>query len=168
MKPLLPILLVNALAIAACSSVAGVQKAALEDEHAAHHPGVNVAQPPVQKGEAPATPTAMMERMRDRTNSMHELMARIRESKDPAERRQLMVEHRRAMHEQMQMMHGMGRMMETQNGSDRGPQAGHADAAPRCQMMQDQQAMKERMDMMESLIEQMRQYEEELEEEDEG
>lgn len=157
------LLIILTSAVAACSSVGGVQSSAQSDEHAAHHPNLNLTEPPPRSMERADAQTATMQRM-------HELMAKIRASKDPAERRKLMAEHQRTMREQMQAMRDMGKMMGM-HPEHEGRAAAGADAN-QCRMMQDHQAMQDRMDMMQDLIEQMQQsegeYEEELEEEDEG
>jgi len=79
---------------------------------------------------------------------MRDLMARIHATTDPAERRQLMDEHMRTMHESMQMMgRGMGQQP---------PACAEGDTRCEMQRMQGaQQMMQQRMDMMQGMMGQM-------------
>ena len=80
---------------------------------------------------------------------MQDLMARIHASKNPAERQQLLQEHRKLMQEQMNRMHGAGGM----HGPGPG-QHGMRDHVRR----RDHQMMQRRMDHLELMMEQMLQH----------
>ena len=127
------------------------------DDHAAHHPAAS----------APATPSQMQENMK----SMQALMAKIKETKDPAERQKLMRQHMASMRGQMDMMHGMGEgRMGTKGG---GSMKGDAGSTPKDHgidgkeggrmspgMMMGHEMMEQRMRMMESMLDQMLQHQE--------
>jgi hypothetical protein len=151
------------------ASVASAQTNA--DEHAAHHPAGAQPTPNAPQSSDQAKVPAAMSRMQDNMKTMQELMAKVRSSKDPAERQQLMQEHMKAMHEQMDMMRGMrmgaGQMM----GGDRMP--GGTGAMSKDQggaskdggmmnhdMMMGRQMMQNRVDMMQMMMEQMLQHQE--------
>jgi hypothetical protein len=69
-----------------------------------HHPDQKIS--PIKGASMP------MEKMQDNMLKMHEKMHQIMQSKDPAERKQLMKEHKDMMQENMKMMHeGKGGMM---------------------------------------------------------
>jgi hypothetical protein len=96
---------------------------------------------------------------------MHEQMQAIHAEKDPEKRKQLMQEHRKSMHEGMEMMHGMmggGMMMgmhgdaSKENGKKHKHGKGEGPMDPESRM----NMMEERMDMMQMMMEQMMQHEE--------
>ena len=84
-----------------------------------------------------------MQGMQDNMKRMQDLMAKINASKNPADRQQLLKEHSKAMHDQMDMMRKMGAGQTGMMGSD---------------MMKSHQAMMGRVDMMEMMMGQMMQH----------
>jgi hypothetical protein len=67
-----------------------------KDEHAGHHP--SEAQPPGTKEHSPA------EHLQANMKAMHDVMARLRDTADPAEKKRLLRVHLLAMQEQVQTM----------------------------------------------------------------
>lgn len=129
------------------------------DEHAGHHPpGATTpakpsAMPPAPPSARPstqATSPAAMPQMQDNLKKMQDLMTRLRASKNPTERQQLMQQHSKAMMDQMGMMRGMG---SGQGGTTKGDGMMNHD-------MMDHQAMQSRMDMMQMMMDQMLQHQE--------
>ena len=112
----------------------------------AQQPHEHDAAPPA--AEQPST----MPGMQDRMQHMHELMARIHGTSDPAERRQLMDEHMRAMSDTMQMMGGkLGQQ----------PRTACTEGDTRCEMQRmqgEQQMMQRRMEMMQGMMGQMMEH----------
>jgi hypothetical protein len=78
---------------------------------------------------------------------MEDLMARMQKAADPEERRRLMEEHMKSMHEGMAMMKGMGGGGMSGGGMAGMPRGGNAE--------QRMQAMERRLDMLQSMMEQM-------------
>jgi hypothetical protein len=148
------------------------------DEHAGHRPAGAPPPPASPAAQSPAQGmgAAAMPRMRDNMKKMQELMAKIHASKDPAERQQLMQQHSRAMHEQMQMMQAMGGGQDGMMGGGMkmgggmqggaSPPAGAQGGPPpgegmmNHEMMMNHQAMQARMGMMEMMMGQMLQHQE--------
>jgi hypothetical protein len=140
------------------------------DEHAGHHPpgATSPEVPPGAKLPTQATSPTPVPRMQDNMKKMQDLMTKIHASKDPAERRQLLQQHGKAMQEQMGMMRGMaGGQGEMQSGGMMMMGGAHApgttqgdtpkgEAMPH--MMMDHQAMRARMDMMQMMMDQMLQH----------
>ena len=125
------------------------------DEHASHHPAG--APPPGAAAAQPSAPgmgmgPSAMPRMQDNMKKMQDLMAKIHASNDVAERRQLLEQHSKAMQEQMEMMHGMGRGAGGMQG------ASPTDEGMMKKMMMNHQSMQDRMDMMEQMMGQMLQH----------
>lgn len=135
------------VALLVCSP--GFAAQAPADEHAGHHPeAAATAAPPAPATPAPAAgkgaPSMQgMPGMQDNMKRMQDLMARINASKSPSERQQLMKEHSKAMHDQMDMMRKMGAGQMGMMGGD---------------MMKNHQAMMGRVDMMEMMMGQMMQH----------
>jgi hypothetical protein len=130
------------VALIVCSPTFSAQPTA--DEHAAHHPDAATAPatppaPPAAAGKSAPS----MQGMQDNMKRMQDLMAKINASKTPAERQQLLKEHSKAMHDQMDMMHKMGAGQAGMMGGD---------------MMKSHQAMVGRVDMMETMMNQMMQH----------
>lgn len=111
--------------------------------------------------------------MQDNLKGMQDLMAQIRRSKDPGERRQLMQQHMKAMSKQMGMMRGMDMEAGEMKMMGRNHDPGGADSMPRepegarnggdtmkHEMMTCSQPMQKRMDMMQMMMEQMVQHQE--------
>ena len=108
------------------------------------------AQQPPESGAAPPAPErrSSMPAMQGNMQHMRDLMARIHETSDPTERRRLMDEHMRTMHDAMHMMNGMGSQ----------PRAACTEGDSRCEMQRmqgEQQMMQRRMDMMQGMMGQM-------------
>ena len=104
-----------------------------------------------------------MVKAQERMKQAQALMSKLREAKDPAERKRLMQEHAQALRDTMGMMRGMkmmGMMGSGQGmgmgmmGQGKGPQAQAGDMMPMHQMME------ERMEIMQMMMEQMMQREE--------
>lgn len=115
---------------------------------------------PISAHASPAQPReqeqsdAMLAQMKERLKQMQALVKQLEKASDPAERRKLLAEHMRAMHEGLDSMRGMGggTMMGMMGGDadHRGHQ--HAGGPPSSVMMQ------RRMDMMQMMMEQMVQH----------
>lgn len=154
MKKLTTSLALSALLVLPMAAIA-------EEDHAAHHPGSSEAAADTMNHDgASMGMDRQMQKMRD-------LMARIRETADPKERMRVMQEHMQAMHEGMKMMGGMRGGMGGMMGNRKGAAAkeGKAGAAERDDnaraggMMKRHQMMQQRMDRMESMMEQMLEHE---------
>jgi len=110
------------------------------EDHSVHHPDQKANIP---AAEQPADKSSLMQ-AKQNMEHMQALMAKLHETKDPAERKRLLAEHQAAMHKQMDMMHSMmGKGMMSKGG---GKEAGGMN------MMMDMQS---RMDMMQMMMEQM-------------
>jgi len=113
---------------------------------------------PSQAQTAQQMPMQQMQHMKGNMENMRALMARIHATTDMRERQKLMTEHRSAMMQQMQMMHGMmgGQMgMGMKGGRDAQSMPGHDMHGPG---MQGQAMMMQRMDMMQGMMEQMMEH----------
>ena len=154
MKKLTTSLALSALLVLPMAAIA-------EEDHAAHHP---------DSGEAAANtmnPDGATMGMDRQMQKMQDLMARIRETADPKERMRLMQEHMQAMHEGMKMMGsmrgGMGGMMGDRKGAaakeGKAGAAQQGDSAKAGGMMKRHKMMQQRMDRMESMMEQMLEHE---------
>ena len=99
---------------------------------------------------------AQMAKAQERMKQAQALMARLRESKDPAERKRLMQEHMQAMRDTMGMMRGM-RMGMMGGGQGMGMMGGGQGKGPAKTggMMPMHQMMEDRMEMMQMMMEQM-------------
>jgi hypothetical protein len=147
---------VFALSLIGTASVALAQTA---DEHAAHHPDQQnaAATAPKTPNQSAQTGKPAADRMEQNMKKMRTLIAKIDETKDPAERKRLLAEHRQAMRQQMDMMRGMDSGM--MKGGMMGKTAGKD--VPNKEMMMGEEAMKmcsdmrSRMDMMHAMMEQM-------------
>ena len=143
----------------------------------AHHPdqgGTPAVKSASDKAVSSDVADAQMAKAQERMKQAQALMARLRESKDPAERKRLMQEHMQAMRDTMGMMRGMrmgmmgggqgmgmmgggqgmgmmggGQGMGTMgSGQGKGP-------AKTGGMMPMHQMMEDRMEMMQMMMEQM-------------
>ncbi len=162
------------------------------EDHAAHHPDQaatgKAATPTKKAAPTSATPSAKtapadvtVTDMQARMESMQELMDKLGQTKDPAERARLLAQHRRAMHEQLASMQHMGCPMMGEN-------AGNMNGAERpgmtdkgmpgkegggmmsqgmmnggmmsADMMKCREMMQARMDMMVGMMDQMMRHEE--------
>src|SRR3989338_2433009 len=132
----------------------------------AHHPeqGGTPASAP-DKAMSSSVADAQMAKAQERMKQAQALMARLRESKDPAERKRLMQEHMQAMRDTMGMMRGMrmGMMGGGQGmgmmggGQGMGMMGGGQGKGPAKTggMMPMHQMMEDRMEMMQMMMEQM-------------
>ena len=132
----------------------------------AHHPeqGGTPASAP-DKAMSSSVADAQMAKAQERMKQAQALMARLRESKDPAERKRLMQEHMQAMRDTMGMMRGM-RMGMMGGGQGMGMMGGGQGmgmmgggqgkgSAKTGGMMPMHQMMEDRMEMMQMMMEQM-------------
>ena len=119
-------------------------------------PLMAIAQAPSEQGQGEtATPprTEQMQQMQSHMQTMHEQMARIHATTDPAERQRLMQEHMQTKHEGMTMM---GQMMQGPIAQGQARQCAEGDTGCRMDQMQmQQQMMGQRMGMMQQMMEQM-------------
>ena len=122
--------------LAAATAIAVAQVS--PEEHAAHHPD--------------ATASAQ-----DHSSSMKALMDKIRNTTDPAERKRLLGEHRRAMLAQLESMKRMKCGME--GGKDSGTQGGMMAGGG---MMKCHEMTQARMDMMIDMMGQMMEHDDAL------
>jgi hypothetical protein len=100
-----------------------------------------------------------MSAMQVNMKEMQRDMERIHATTDPKERQKLLQEHMQAMQQGMKTMHGMAGPMMAGGGPQDGTAAGgHKDMAAG-EMMQHHQAMEQRIDMMQMMMEQMMQHE---------
>jgi hypothetical protein len=104
------------------------------EEHAAHHPDATAS-------------------TQDHSSSMKALMDKIRNTTDPAERKRLLDEHRRAMHAQLDSMKRMKCGME--GSKDAGSQGGMMASGG---MMKCHEMTQARMDMMIEMMGQMMEH----------
>jgi len=125
-----PLALVVATAFTASSAGALAQSA---QDHAAHHPD-GVSAPAASSNASPATPAQMDQQMR----SMQEIYIKLMAAKTPEEHQALMSEHMKAMKGGMAMM---GQM--------------HSPNAKSGGMPMSPEAMAQRMDMMEMMMQMM-------------
>jgi len=127
------------------------------EDHAAHHPD--------QAAAAKSAPDPAISDMQARMKSMQELMDKLGQTKDPAERARLLAQHRKAMHEQLASMQHMDCAMM---GSSAGKPAGSGGAMGQgmhndmmnAAMMRCHEMMQARMDMMVGMMDQMMRYQE--------
>ncbi|MDP2142847.1 MAG: hypothetical protein Q8J80_01835 [Gallionella sp.] len=124
---------------------------------------VQLSQPAAPGKAMSGTADAQMVKAQERMKQAQALMSKLRETKDPAERKKLMQEHAQVLRDTMGMMRGMkmmGMMGSGQGmgmgmmGQGKGPQAQAGDMMPMHQMME------ERMEIMQMMMEQMMQREE--------
>jgi hypothetical protein len=137
-----------------------------DDAHAAHHPESTVqttgasATKPASVAQSGSTPGSARhsDEARDLMQKMMTQMDRIRETKDPVERKRLLDEHMQTMQDAMRAMHPVGgpMMMDMMGGQGMGgvasrTESGQRNTAPKQRM----NMMEERMDMMQMMMEQM-------------
>lgn len=91
-------------------------------------------------------------RMQGRMDQMKQTMQRLQNTDDPAERRELMKQHRQQMHQAMGSMCTMMGDGKKSDGDHEGGMTGKMDMDPEMR----RQMMQEHMDMMEGMIEQMK------------
>lgn len=114
-----------------------------------HHPEENSA-----KGSGVAD--AQMGKAQERMKQARALMGKLRDTKDPAERKKLMRQHTQAMRETMDMMRGMQMgMMGGGQGMGMGMMGTGKGQAQMGGMMPMHQMMEDRMEMMQMMMEQM-------------
>lgn len=124
MKPLQTILVLSTAALlAACAGPMGPISGPMANQHMSHHPA------------APA--------MQDRMKNMQAMRDKMSSAKSPAERKALMAEHMKAMHDGMDAM----KTMDGMQGMARAPM----------DLPRHQQQMETRMDMMQIMMEMLMQ-----------
>jgi hypothetical protein len=145
------------------------------EDHAAHHPDQaagKAAAPPASATPA-ASPEAAVDKNQARMKAMQELMDKLGETKDPAERAKLLAQHRQAMHEQLSSMQHMGcSMMGDEAGKMGRMGTGEKGMSVKegggtmgqgmmsAGMMKCHEMMQMRMDMMVGMMDQMMRHEE--------
>jgi hypothetical protein len=116
------------------------------------HGSLHAQDKPAAKPPAGSAIDRDLQPMIDHMKKMVAEMERIQQTTDPAERQKLMVEHMKQMHQGMGMMRGMGGpAMGMMHGGMRGH---HRPTGPDQRM----QWMEHRMDMMQTMMEQMMQH----------
>jgi hypothetical protein len=128
----------------------------------AHHPEKTQQAAPAAKAKPAKSDAGKQSGQAQETmRKLQGQMVKIRQTRDPAERRKLMQEHMRTMQEGMKQMRGMGGMMM---GMGSGDKQGGMMMDGGMMQMQDMMKMHEmmgmRMEMMEMMMEQMMQHEE--------
>lgn len=99
---------------------------------------------------------AQMAKAQERMKQAQALMGKLRDTKDPAERKKLMKQHTQAMRDTMDMMRGM--KMDMMGGGQEmgmGMMSQGKGQAQTGGMMNMHQMMEERMEMMQMMMEQM-------------
>ncbi|HET9473538.1 MAG TPA: hypothetical protein VFO82_06570, partial [Steroidobacteraceae bacterium] len=127
-----------------CGVVAVAVAQVTPEEHAAHHP------PAVATAES--TPADMHQHMKD----MQTLMEKIEKTKDPAERRRLLDQHRKAMREQLHSMMQNDKGMKMGMGMGTGMGMGMGKSGS---MMECHEHMRGQMDMMMGMMDQLMRHE---------
>lgn len=125
----------------------------------AHHPdqgGAPAAKSAPDEAMSSGVADAQMAKAQERMKQAQALMAKLRESKDPVERKRLMQQHMQAMRDTMGMMRGM-RMGMMGGGQGMGMMGGGQGKGPAKSggMMPMHQMMEDRMEMMQMMMEQM-------------
>ena len=134
----------------------------------AHHPeqgGTPAVKSAPDQAMSSGVADAQMAKAQERMKQAQALMAKLRESKDPVERKRLMQEHMQAMRDTMGMMRGM-RMGMMGGGQGMGMMGGGQGmgmmgggqgkgSAKTGGMMPMHQMMEDRMEMMQMMMEQM-------------
>lgn len=168
----------------ACLLAAPMAQAADEEDHAAHHPGVDQSEAvPAPDDKAAGM---KMEMMQDKMKKMQDLMSKMHSTSDPKEREKLMNEHMESMREGMKSMRAMmgkgGMMGNKKQCDDADTEKGarqHGDDASSARpsdgdqggetmmgckmmggmMMKMHRKMQDRMDTMQKMMEQMIEHE---------
>lgn len=120
-------------------------------------PAKPVAKPAVKKTveRKPVAPMPQTTKAMEQMNKMQDIMMKMQQTTDPAERQRLMQEHMQAMGEGMGMMRGMGGGMMMGMGT--APSSGAAKGMMDCTPMMEE--MGQRMKMMEMMMDQMLKHE---------
>lgn len=138
----------TALLVALASAYAMEAQAQDTEKHAQHHPDTPSGEIDMGKRQS------MQQHMRD----MQETMQRIQDAKDPAERRELMQQHRQQMHSAMgsmcSMMGERGMMRDKAMMGDKEKHGRMGDMSPEAR----RKMMHEHMQMMKGMMEQMRMH----------
>ena len=145
----------------------GTPAAYADDTHHPEQGGAPAAKSSPEKEVVPRQPAApdkamssgvadaQMVKAQERMKQAQALMAKLREVKDPAERKRLMQQHTQAMRDTMGMMRGM-KMGMMGSGQGMGMMGqGKGQQAQTGGMMAMHQMMEERMEMMQMMMEQM-------------
>jgi len=104
-----------------------------------------------------------MSRMQENMKDMRQQMDRLRATTDPQERQKLMQEHMRTMQENMEAMRGMGGPTMMGGGQHGGMAMGGPKGAVGGTLIQRQEMMENRMDMMQMMMAQMMQHDQMME-----
>lgn len=145
-----------ALLVIAASVIGAVSVHAAQNEKS---PPAQSAQ--MQHGQTPRMDDKQMAQMQERMKEMQSQMERVYKTKDPDERRKLMLEHMESMNQGMKMMRGMGggMMMGMMGGKSGGMGSMMGDGGkPVMDPKQRQDMMEKRIDMMHMMMEQMMQH----------
>jgi len=126
----------------------------------AHHPdqgGTPAVKSASDKAVSSDVADAQMAKAQERMKQAQALMAKLRESKDPVERKRFMQEHMQAMRDTMGMMRGGQGMGMMGSGQGMGMTGGGQGKGPAKTggMMPMHQMMEDRMEMMQMMMEQM-------------
>ncbi len=119
-----------------------------------HHP--EKAAPAAKAPKTQAGPQAddkAIAQMQGQMKKMQDIMARMQQTTDPADRQKLMTEHMQAMEEGMKTMRGMSGTMRGMMGRKEGAGTGMGGAGPMSPEM-----MERRVNMMQMMMEQMMQH----------
>jgi hypothetical protein len=111
------------------------------EEHAAHHPDATASS-------------------QDHSASMKALMEKLKNTKDPAERKRLLAEHRQLMHEQLDTMRHMNCDMGGQMDASKKDGASQGGMMAGGGMMKCHEMTQARMSMMIDMMGQMMEHEE--------
>ena len=147
----------------------GAPVAYAEDAHHPEQGGTPAAKSAPEKEVMPSQPAApdkamssgvadaQMVKAQERMKQAQALMAKLRNTKDPAERKKLMHEHTQAMRDTMGMMGGGQGMGMMGGGQGMGMMGGGQGKGPAKAggMMPMHQMMEDRMEMMQMMMEQM-------------
>ncbi len=121
------------------------------DEHASRHPAQQTNEP--GSSSKIASDAASIKDVQAEREKMHALMDKIQHTDDAAERKMLLEQHRKMMHQEL---HAMGQMKCPMMGTPGPNQAGKSDG----KLMECHQMMETRMEMTTALLEQMLEHEE--------
>ena len=126
----------------------------------AHHPdqgGTPAVKSASDKAVSSDVADTQMAKAQERMKQAQVLMAKLRESKDPVERKRFMQEHMQAMRDTMGMMRGGQGMGMMGSGQGMGMTGGGQGKGPAKTggMMPMHQMMEDRMEMMQMMMEQM-------------
>ena len=134
-----------------------VPAAYADDAHHLEQGGTPAVKSAPDKAMGSGVADTQMVKAQERMKQAQALMAKLRESKDPVERKRLMQEHMQAMRDTMGMMRGGQGMGMMGSGQGMGMTGGGQGKGPAKTggMMPMHQMMEDRMEMMQMMMEQM-------------